>query len=183
MARMEYFREPTPTIYNGVKYRAQLEARWAAFFDIIGWGHQYEPLRLNYYIPDFILTVGSKQLLAEVKPFKTADEWHHWECNGKVTDVIDYVTKGISGTGWEYTPVLLLPANPFNSGPNIGYGLYATMSPDPVPVYIGHGPDKMELAGAFPNVSAFGLAMIGARWNEAYNMVKDGGETHGQPSI
>ena len=44
-----------PTTYSGVKMRSRLEARWAAFFDRMGWSWQYEPIDLAGYIPDFIL--------------------------------------------------------------------------------------------------------------------------------
>jgi hypothetical protein len=44
-----------PTKYRGVQFRSRLEARWAAFFDLVGWPWRYEPLDLNGYIPDFIV--------------------------------------------------------------------------------------------------------------------------------
>lgn len=31
-----------PTVYKGIEYRSMLEARWAAFFDRIGWEHTYD---------------------------------------------------------------------------------------------------------------------------------------------
>jgi len=57
-----------PTRYGGVLYRSRLEARWAAFFDFLGWPHVYEPLDLKGYIPDFILTFPYAPILVEVKP-------------------------------------------------------------------------------------------------------------------
>jgi len=54
-----------PTLYGGVQYRSRLEAKWAAFFDLVGWPYQYEPFDLDGWIPDFLL--GSK-VLVEVKP-------------------------------------------------------------------------------------------------------------------
>lgn len=56
-----------PTIYNGVQYRSRLEARWAAFFDLLGWKYQYEPFELPGWIPDFLL-LGAWPTLVEVKP-------------------------------------------------------------------------------------------------------------------
>src|ERR1041384_7453009 len=56
-----------PTPYAGVRFRSRLEARWAAFFDLVGWKWEYEPLDLTGYIPDFILAFH-KPLLVEVKP-------------------------------------------------------------------------------------------------------------------
>lgn len=60
------------TTYEGVRFRSRLEARWAAFFDVVGWPWQYEPTDLAGYIPDFILPLGwggeAHPLLVEVKP-------------------------------------------------------------------------------------------------------------------
>jgi hypothetical protein len=53
---------------RGVNFRSRLEARWAAFFDAVGWPWQYEPdLGLDRWIPDFLITSGAG-LLVEVKP-------------------------------------------------------------------------------------------------------------------
>jgi hypothetical protein len=59
-------REGIPTLYRHVWYRSRLEARWAAFFDRLGWGYQYEPFDLEGWIPDFLLPAGG--VLVEVKP-------------------------------------------------------------------------------------------------------------------
>lgn len=56
------------TTYRGVTFRSRLEAKWAAFFDLLGWPWQYEPLDLKGYIPDFILTLPHAPVLVEVKP-------------------------------------------------------------------------------------------------------------------
>ncbi len=61
-----------PTKYAGVQFRSRLEARWAAFFDLLGWRWEYEPIDLAGYIPDFIVTGflgrGRQDILVEVKP-------------------------------------------------------------------------------------------------------------------
>jgi hypothetical protein len=44
-----------PTIYKGVQFRSRLEAKWAAFFDLLGWRWHYEPLDLDGWIPDFLI--------------------------------------------------------------------------------------------------------------------------------
>ena len=75
--RFEYRIKAHPTMYNGVQYRSRLEARWAAFFDLIGWQHEYEPIDLPGWSPDFRVVFpcghsecnGSHSLLVEVKPF------------------------------------------------------------------------------------------------------------------
>lgn len=54
-------------MYQGQLFRSRLEARWASFFDSLGWVWEYEPLELNWYIPDFILRFH-KPVLVEVKP-------------------------------------------------------------------------------------------------------------------
>lgn len=66
---MEYHIQSKPTIYNGTKFRSRLEARWAAFFDLMGWRWQYEPCDLKGWTPDFVV-YGSKErlLFIEVKP-------------------------------------------------------------------------------------------------------------------
>lgn len=71
---MEYDIKSKPTIYNGTKYRSRLEARWAAFFDLIGWRHQYEPYDLDGWTPDFaIYGSASRILFLEVKPIVTKE--------------------------------------------------------------------------------------------------------------
>jgi hypothetical protein len=65
---MKYTIKAHPTKYNGVQYRSRLEARWAAFFDMIGWKHEYEPIDLPGWSPDFLLHGHSSKILVEVKP-------------------------------------------------------------------------------------------------------------------
>jgi hypothetical protein len=64
-----------PTKYAGVQFRSRLEARWAALFDLWGWAWLYEPLDLDGYIPDFILTDANngEGVLVEVKPAITRE--------------------------------------------------------------------------------------------------------------
>lgn len=67
-----------PTMYAGVQFRSRLEARWAAFFDLLGWEWEYEPIDLKGWIPDFLLRGRSslpcfdwanvEGVLVEVKP-------------------------------------------------------------------------------------------------------------------
>ncbi len=66
---MTYKYKAIPTKYNGIQYRSRLEAKWAAFFDIIKWKFTYEPYDLNKWSPDFKLTTETGQnFLVEVKP-------------------------------------------------------------------------------------------------------------------
>lgn len=58
-----------PTKYNGVLFRSRLEARWAAFFDLVRWRWDYEPIDLVGWTPDFWLRASAgNYVLVEVKP-------------------------------------------------------------------------------------------------------------------
>ena len=68
---LSYTKQPygIPTTYAGVRYRSRLEARWAVFFDMLGWQHAYEPEDLAGWIPDFALVHDHGPTYIEVKPF------------------------------------------------------------------------------------------------------------------
>jgi hypothetical protein len=63
-------------IYNGLRFRTQLEARWAAFFDLAGWEWRVNPAPVGNWSPDFRVTFpcghsecgGSHTLLVAVLP-------------------------------------------------------------------------------------------------------------------
>ena len=61
---------PIDTSYKGYWFRSRLEARWAVFFDNMGWDWVYEhegfKLPSGYYLPDFYFP--ELNLWAEVKP-------------------------------------------------------------------------------------------------------------------
>lgn len=57
--------EAKPTEYAGVLFRSKLEATWARFFDVIGLAWEYEPCRMPFWVPDFLI---DGWWLAEVKP-------------------------------------------------------------------------------------------------------------------
>lgn len=57
-----------PTTYAGTNFRSRLEARWAAYFDIIGVSWDYEPIDLGGWCPDFVLNIKAGNIYAEVKP-------------------------------------------------------------------------------------------------------------------
>lgn len=59
------------TEYRGHLFRSRLEARWAAFFDLIGMKWVYEPIDADGYIPDFEIP---GPMLIEVKPASTLAE-------------------------------------------------------------------------------------------------------------
>ena len=59
------------TEYNGIWFRSRAEAKWAAFFDLIGWRWEYEPRDYHGYIPDFVLLSNGEagsRVYVEVKP-------------------------------------------------------------------------------------------------------------------
>jgi hypothetical protein len=55
MAEIDYGIKAVETEYAGTIFRSRLEARWAAFFDILGWPWVYEPFDLDGWFPDFLL--------------------------------------------------------------------------------------------------------------------------------
>ena len=59
---------PIRTLYKGVTFRSQLEARWAAWFDRNGIGWEYEPVPMGNWLPDFRIRTGNEETYVEVKP-------------------------------------------------------------------------------------------------------------------
>lgn len=64
---------PKPTKYNGRQYRSRLEARWAAFFDLLQIQFEYEPYDLEGWSPDFELKVKYPAII-EIKPLNCWDD-------------------------------------------------------------------------------------------------------------
>ena len=69
-------RNGIPTAYDGINFRSRLEARWAAFFDAIGWKWTYEPFDCDGWIPDFLLHTRPLPTLVEIKPDVAVEEMH-----------------------------------------------------------------------------------------------------------
>lgn len=63
------------TTYAGTRFRSRLEARWAAFFDLVGWKWTYEPFDVEGWIPDFLIH-GDKAVLVEIGPCASLTEYH-----------------------------------------------------------------------------------------------------------
>lgn len=91
-------RSGIPTTYAGSRFRSRLEARWAAFFDLIDWRYTYEPFDTEGYIPDFLIH-GASPLLVEVGPCEV------------LTDFIAKAEKPIAAFGVE-RPVLVVGVHP-----------------------------------------------------------------------
>lgn len=63
-----------PTTYRYNAMRSRLEARWAHFFDLLGWQWVYEPLDADGYIPDFLVQ-GPAPFFVEVGPCITQADY------------------------------------------------------------------------------------------------------------
>lgn len=114
---MKYSIDAKETTYKGIKFRSRLEAKWACFFDLIGWDWQYEPSEINGYNPDFIIKTKSKAyetnfIIVEIKPSIYLDSKEREQILLKYSDVRAHI--------------LMLSDMPFwdNSNGNIviGYG-------------------------------------------------------------
>lgn len=57
-----------PTLYKGTHFRSRLEAKWAAWFDLVGWNWIYEPIDLEGWAPDFSIEGYRGPIYCEVKP-------------------------------------------------------------------------------------------------------------------
>ena len=80
------------TKYKNRIYRSRLEAKWAAFFDIMGWSFEYEPYDLNGWIPDFVIFGKEEnedtEILVEVKPFMSQHQYNITKINKAMIDTI-----------------------------------------------------------------------------------------------
>jgi len=92
-------------VYRTTRFRSRLEARWAAFFDLVGWRWTYEPFDADGWIPDFLID-GERPLLVEVGPCVTEAE---------------YVAKAAKPLRFSERPTLVLGAVVQPFGPRDGY--------------------------------------------------------------
>jgi hypothetical protein len=86
---MNYSISAIETKYKGVLFRSRLEAKWASFFDVLGWQWDYEPCDLPRWSPDFFIEIERQRrnsveirrisLLAEIKPYSTAPQFNEHE--------------------------------------------------------------------------------------------------------
>lgn len=79
---MKYTKNPTPVLYKDVAFKSKLEACWAVYFDLQGWGWEYEPRNRTKrcWLPDFWLQINPMLgVLVEVKPnreFFKVEKYH-----------------------------------------------------------------------------------------------------------
>lgn len=86
---MRYNYRPIDTKFGGRNYRSRLEARWAVFFQEMGYHFEYEPEGMDidgtWYLPDFRLMLrlddSSREypVWAEVKP-NGFDQYERHKC-------------------------------------------------------------------------------------------------------
>ncbi len=82
-----------PTTYNGVQFRSRTEARWAAYFDLMGveWRYEDEAYELpsGGYLPDFYLP--KHDVFAEVK----GDDGFDFDAIRKVWELSKHARKRV----------------------------------------------------------------------------------------
>lgn len=82
------------TDYKGVKMRSKTEAMIAALMDEFKWQWSYEPVDLDFYIPDFVVPFGNQQCIIEVK-----------STNEDFADAM----KKIDRSGWNGMAIIIAP--------------------------------------------------------------------------
>lgn len=88
------------TVYKNYHFRSRLEAQWAAFFDLVNWTWEYEPVDFNGWIPDFAI-YGKDIVYVEVKP---------------VVELPQDVCRKIDNSGCDKEVLLVGQANPLPPG-------------------------------------------------------------------
>ena len=97
------------TNYNGTIFRSRLEARWAAFWDLLHWEWEYEPIDLDGYIPDFVLKFY-KPLLVEVKPEMDIVSLHQYTAKIENSGWAgEYLVVGATLFNWDDDPFWQYP--------------------------------------------------------------------------
>lgn len=64
-----------PTTYKNIQFRSRLEARTAAFLDLVGLTWDFEPIDLRNTIPDFVVDLPAGPTIIECKPAVLAAEF------------------------------------------------------------------------------------------------------------
>lgn len=74
--------------YNGLVFRTELEATWAAFFDLVGWRWSVNPEPVENWAPDFRVSFdcehsecsGSHSLIIAVLPLSKINDFGNHPC-------------------------------------------------------------------------------------------------------
>jgi len=168
-------RRGIPTTLKSRRYRSRLEAKWAAFFDLLGWKAEYEPLDCDGWIPDFAITTLTGFTLIEVKPvtLPTPD----------VYEKIDAANNG----GYEVVVVGLSPFQTRAGGIDSCLGWISTrpntcwrecllhlvpMGDRSDPIGFGPAGEACRITGEPDMLCVAELSDIEVRWAEACNRVQ-----------
>lgn len=170
-----------PTMYRGRQYRSRLEARWAAFFDLLKWQPEYEPVDLGKWSPDFTIRIDGRAWLVEVKPIESFGA-----AIGERMILAADPLSGIEGlllvgvcpipTPGVCSPVLIGYSNPVQNGVFAGwrdsYLLFIAARRTPTFYALIGRADNCELPGvrAYP-------AHVMSVWAEATNLVQWAGSS------
>ena len=163
-----------PTEFGGIRFRSRLEAKWAAFFDLVGWRWEYEPVDFNGWIPDFAIVEDGRVAYVEVKPVykfpdDTADKIEASGCGERVLIVgagNPMRTPWGCGPGW--LGEIHYGARRWNLAT---YGLWD----DPIRIdFCGYDPLRCG-AGEAPDMDL----VITAHWRTAANETQWGRSTNG----
>jgi len=89
------------TYYNGYRFRSRLEARWAVFFDAMGWKYQYEPQGFLLpddipYLPDFFLP--ELQVWVEIKPTEPSQQERMRAYDFSIEHLTYFIFYGVPGS-------------------------------------------------------------------------------------
>lgn len=161
-----------PTNYDDEWYRSKLEAKWAAFFKIIGWPFEYEPGFLKGYIPDFVIHFPHGDLLVEVKPIEMESEDIR---NIRFSPVAAEAIKKINNSGW-IGEALLVGTKPYSINnvffPTVGI-FYENFIPSSYSLYEGYGWGRGLLIRCL-KCKKISLTHFEGNWHCRFNGCQDG---------
>lgn len=127
MSTFTYNIKAHPTTYNGVEFRSRLEATWAAYFDIMKWEWEYEPIDLKGWVPDFYVKFpcmhnecnGHHELYVEVKPFRSIEEFFETSAYRFLSNCKSYEA---CYPGYTFPAIAYFGLNPSISEWHMGHG-------------------------------------------------------------
>lgn len=109
-----------PTVYAGVRFRSRLEAKWAAFFDLMGFNWEYEPTEeFGDWIPDFKIATKFGCVFVEVKPKSVkVPTWYEGfeDYPAHYENEFNHCDYDKARNHWREVHVLLLGVEPDNPG-------------------------------------------------------------------
>lgn len=104
--------KPIETLYKGYRFRSRLEARWAVFFDALGWKWEYEKEGYEFadgtrYLPDFWLP-SPTTVWVEVKGQVCDNDWHKADLLAKESGYPVIMVFGFDSLPIERSPILFI---------------------------------------------------------------------------